>query len=550
MTPVASRRAVLASLVLFVVGVALRLYHYVDRRSLWLDEVWVSLNIVGRSFLGLARPLDYAQSAPVGFLWAERLAVVIGGVNELALRAFPLLAGCLLLVGLWMLARRLLDVRYAALCLAFAALSPLLIYYSNEVKPYVLDALAAVALIWAALDVLEAPDSARAWRRLLLGGVLGILLSTPSVFVLAGVGIALLAHPAIGRTRAGWVRLAGTGAVWVILFVVGYLTLYRGTASSDYMQRIWSDAFLSLPLRTLARGAGDASRLMWLETMFGENERMLPPKAIVMVTLLSVAGAVVLMRRRGLPVALLVALPFFVTAGASFAHRWPLTPRLLLVLVPGLILLLGAGLWALVGLLPVKVRGVALAALGVVMLIPASANDARALRAPRRRDDVAPLVRDFMAARREPTLMYVIGHAAPTWLFYTTRWQERRGDTFQLAAARANTSAHFPARSCIMQEPGLRVAFSATGMGAYTDSALAGEAAWVASQREREVWVLTLGYEHEAGHTLEHQLLARGAVRVEERAREDGEMRHFRLPAGGVAGATDCDAQPVAARQE
>jgi hypothetical protein len=64
-------------------------------------------------FLGLARPLDYAQSAPVGFLWLERLAVVLGGVNELALRAVPFLAGVLLLVALWSLARRLLDVRYA-----------------------------------------------------------------------------------------------------------------------------------------------------------------------------------------------------------------------------------------------------------------------------------------------------------------------------------------------------------------------------------------------------------------------------------------------------
>jgi hypothetical protein len=545
-TLVDSRGAALASLALFVVAVALRLHLYFDRRSLWLDEIWVALNIVGRSFLGLARPLDYAQSAPVGFLWAERLAVVIGGVNELALRAFPLLAGCLLLVALWMLARRLLDVRYAALCLAFAALSPLLIYFSNEVKPYVVDALVAVLLMWVALDVLEAPDSSRAWRRLLVGGVLGILLSTPSVFVLSGVGIALIAHPAIGRTRAGWRRLAGTGAVWVILFVVGYLTIYRGTASSDYMQRIWRDSFLSLPLRTLARGANDASRVMWIETMFGENDRMLPPKAIVTVTLLSVAGAVVLMRRRGLPVALLVALPFLVTAGASFAHRWPLTPRLLLALVPGLLLLLGAGLWALVGLLPTRARGIVLALLGGVILIPAAVYDARTLRAPKRRDDVAPLVRDFLATRKEPTVMYVIGHGTPTWLFYTARWEKREGEAFRFAAARANTSAHFETRGCITQEPGLRVAFGPTGKDFFTDSALAGEAEWLMSQPEREVWVLALGYDHEAGHTMEHQLVARGAVRVEEHARQGGEMRHFRLPAGGGAGrVADCDTPPV-----
>ena len=96
-------------------------------------------------------------------------------MNEFALRALPFVAGCLLLVALWLLARRLLDARYAALCLAFAALSPILIYFSNEVKPYIIDALVAVVLTWLALDVLEAPDSPRAWRRLVAGGAIGIL---------------------------------------------------------------------------------------------------------------------------------------------------------------------------------------------------------------------------------------------------------------------------------------------------------------------------------------------------------------------------------------
>lgn len=531
-----SRGATLLSLALLLVGIVLRLHLYVDRRSLWLDEIWAALNIVERSFLGLLRPLDYAQSAPVGFLWLERLAVVTGGVNELTLRFFPLLAGCLLLVALWMLARRLLDIRYATLCLAFAALAPILIYFSNEVKPYIVDALVATVLVWLTLDVLEAPDSARAWRRLAIGGVLAILLSTPAVFGLAGVGVALVAHPAIGRTRAGWMRLVSTGAAWLLVFALGYFMIYRSTANSDYMQRIWSDAFLYLPLRTLAHGANDAARTMWIETMFGDSDHMLPPKAIVMVTLLSAAGAVVLARRRGLPVALLVTLPFVATAGASFAHLWPLTPRLLLALVPPLLLLLGAGLWALVGVLPVRARGATLALLGAIIVIPATVFDAQGVRAPKRRDDVAPLVRGFLAERKEPALMYVVGHGTPTWLFYTARWREREGEAFRFAAARANTASHFQTRGCITQEPGLRVAFGPTGTNVHSDSALAGEAAWLVSQPERDIWVLTLGYEHEVGHVMEHQLVARGAVRVEERSRQGGELRHFRLPVGEGAG--------------
>jgi hypothetical protein len=528
---VESRGAAIVSLVLLAIGVALRLHLYVDRRSLWLDEIWVALNIVGHSFLRLLRPLDYAQSAPVGFLWVERLAVLIGGVNELALRAFPFLAGCALLVLLWMLARRLLDVRYAALCLAFAALSPLLVYFSNEVKPYILDALMAVVLTWLTLDVLEAPDSPRAWRRLLLGGVLGILLSSPSVFVLAAVGLALIAHPAIGRTRTGWMRLVGTGAIWVILFTLGYFLIYRSTANSAYMQGIWKNDFLTLPLSTMAQVGNVSTRTMWIHTLFGEGEELLVPKTIVSVTLFSLIGAVVLWRRHGLPVALLVLLPFVATAGASFARLWPLTPRLLLGLIPALVLLLGAGMWALVSLLPVRTRGIALALLGALYLVPASVYGAEKLREPKRRDDVAPLIREFMATRNGPAIMYVMGHGTPSWLFYTARWREREGPAFQFAATRANTAAHFETRGCLAQEPGLRTVFAPMGKDALTEAGLAREAAWLAAQPERDVWVLTLSYEHAAGHVLEHQMLAHGAARVGERTRQGGELRHFRFPA-------------------
>ena len=541
------RAAMMVSIALLVVGVGLRLHHYLDRRSLWLDEIWVALNIVGRSFAGLARPLDYAQSAPVAFLWAERLAVVLGGVNELALRAFPLLAGCLLLVGIWSLARRLLDVRGAALCLAIAALAPILIYFSNEVKPYVSDALVAVVLTWLTLDVLDAPDSGRAWRWLAVGGAGAILLSTPAVFVLAAAGVALVAHPAIRSTRVGWLRLVGTGALWLGLFALGYFTIYRGTANSDYMQRIWSDAFLSLPPGNLLRMANDAARTMWIESFVGDNDAMLPPKAIVSATLLSLAGAVVLWRRHGLPVALLVVLPCLATAGASFARLWPLTPRLLVFLVPTLVLLLGTGLWALAGLLPIRARGPALALLGAIVLLPAIVTDTRLAREPRRRDDVAPLVRDFLSARQGPTIMYVVGHGTPSWLFYTARWRERQGEAFRVASRRANTSAHFPTRECITQEPGLRVVFGPTGSGTLGDSALAVEAAWIAAQPERDVRVLTLGYEHAAGHVFERQLMTLGATRVEERSRQGAELRHFRFPSHAVAPPpVSCEEKPAA----
>ena len=367
------------------------------------------------------------------------------------------------------------------------------------------------------------------------------------MFVLAGAGVTLIAHPAIGRTRAGWVRLMGTGATWVILFALGYFLIYQGTANSDYMQSIWSGSFLTLPLHNLAGVANGASRTMWIETLFGENDAMLPRKMIASVAALSAVGAVVLLRRRGLLVALLVLLPFVATAGASFARLWPLTPRLLVFLVPAIILLVGAGLWALVSLLPVRARGFALGLVGALYLVPAGIYDAQTLRTPKRRDDIAPLVREFMANRTDSAIMYVMGHGTPSWLFYTARWKERDGAAFRLAAARANTATHFQTRGCITQEPGLRVAFGPTGTDVFTDSSLAGEAAWLAAQPERDVWLLTLSYEHAAGHVMERKLVEQGATRVQERSRQGAELRHFRFGAAPTTGTGASCETPVVA---
>ena len=75
-----------------VIGVGLRVRALFANRSLWLDEAMLALNICGRSFAGLLAPLDYDQGAPIGFLMLERLAVVVFGPTELALRLVPFFA--------------------------------------------------------------------------------------------------------------------------------------------------------------------------------------------------------------------------------------------------------------------------------------------------------------------------------------------------------------------------------------------------------------------------------------------------------------------------
>ena len=64
---------------LIVLGTLLRLRQYFSGRSLWADEASLAYNLVHRDFLGLMRPLNYDQGAPVGFLFIEKLLITVLG---------------------------------------------------------------------------------------------------------------------------------------------------------------------------------------------------------------------------------------------------------------------------------------------------------------------------------------------------------------------------------------------------------------------------------------------------------------------------------------
>ncbi len=71
-------------------AVVLRCIHYFGRSSMWLDELASAFNISERNFSQLAtETLDFNQVAPLGFLWLQKLATMVFGLNDHAFRFFP-----------------------------------------------------------------------------------------------------------------------------------------------------------------------------------------------------------------------------------------------------------------------------------------------------------------------------------------------------------------------------------------------------------------------------------------------------------------------------
>ena len=89
------------TLALVLSGLLWRVIRYALGFPIWGDEAFLAINLCERDLAGLARPLEYWQVAPWGFLAAEYGVTRLLGLSERALRLFPndaevlFQAGCL-----------------------------------------------------------------------------------------------------------------------------------------------------------------------------------------------------------------------------------------------------------------------------------------------------------------------------------------------------------------------------------------------------------------------------------------------------------------------
>jgi 4-amino-4-deoxy-L-arabinose transferase-like glycosyltransferase len=403
--------------VLLGLGALLRLRQYAGGRSLWLDELSVALNLATRGFIGLLHPLDYNQTAPVLFLWAEELATRIGGLSEHSLRFIPLVCGIALLPVAWAAARRLLEPWAAVCSVLLLAVSPLLVWHSNEVKPYIGDALSSAAMLVIALRALEAPADARRWRWLAAGGAVALLGSIPAVFVLAGVALALMLEPGIRQDRRLLRRVLATGAIWATAFLAIYAVFYRPVAQSGFMQRYWDSEFLridaSLP-KTIWNEAGRLLAAAFFPYIKGSALDIVSGIGLALLGI----GAAHTARRQGLSRAALLVTPLLLALAASLLRRYPLEPRLFVFAVPLLALLLLEGISAFD--LP---RVPALRVVGAAALFGFSLLSAgwRLIKAPVHREEARPVIEAYRQLERNEPVM-VIGDAAKSWVYYTVDW--------------------------------------------------------------------------------------------------------------------------------
>ena len=326
---------------LVLIGVALRVWAYAGNTALYLDEILLShsiLNIPMKELLTQPLPLD--QVAPLGFLFIERLCVVLLGGSELVLRLFPFLVSLISVLLFRRLAEHTLAGTAPALALFLFSVGFPFIRYAATVKQYELDATVAILLLLIAVELRTRPATS---RKLLLYGLVGFVLiwfSQGSVLVMAGLGLALAVDWLSSRSVESQRALLFTIPLWAAASLVAVLMGFRSMTPStrQFMNEFWGGGFAPSPLHVPAF-------LTWLwksALEFFSDPTLLRYRWPVVFVLISLLGVAALWRQKR-SVALLLLGPFVLALLAAIAHQYPFRGRLAVWSVPFAILALAAG---------------------------------------------------------------------------------------------------------------------------------------------------------------------------------------------------------------
>lgn len=398
---------------IIAVGVLLRLLRYANGRSLWFDEALLALNIIHRSPIGLLRPLNYHQGAPLGYLLLVKLATTIGGNGELALRAIPLLAALLSLFLFWRVAESYLSPRAVPLAVALFCLSPVLIASSSEAKQYSSDVALTLLLLWAATKLADPKlaDHGLSRASLLKYAVLGatsIWFSHPASFVLAGIATTLLvgAYSEHNRTLL-WKRLL-LASTWGSSFLLCYFVSLRFLAADQALLHYWRDSFPPHPLASFQTATWIAGAVL---KMFDDPAGLVDFLGLA----LFVAGGLALIRRNRTFACFLIA-PIGFAFFASLLGRYPFEGRLLMFLAPLLLMVVAEGVVWISGKFR-RFPSVIEALLTVALLFRPVSADAKEVVHPTRREDIKLAIR-YIQAHQQPGDVWFVYHWARYQFWY------------------------------------------------------------------------------------------------------------------------------------
>ncbi len=335
------------SVSLFILAIAaiLKIWVYFRNRSLFLDDLNLSRNIVESSYLDLISQLNYEQFAPPLFCHILKGCTAVFGVTEYSLRLFPLLAGLVSLYLFYRLAERFIKNPVILYPLILFSFSDYMLRHNTEVKQYSSDVLCTLLFLWLALHV--DLKKKKHWIGIMVLGIILLWLSMPLAFVLAGVGVYFaygllpkntgLSVALVKENAVPLQKIVLMGTLWLSSFLVLYLVNLRHSISIPSLQAFHANHFLAFPT-----SIADVQQSG--EVLIGLIRNVVGKTAIpILWGVLCFFLGVYTLFKKNVAEALLLLTPIIACLFAALFHQYSLIVRLSLFMLPIFALIIGVG---------------------------------------------------------------------------------------------------------------------------------------------------------------------------------------------------------------
>jgi hypothetical protein len=214
-----------------VLGIAGRMLRYLLHFPIWEDEAFLSLSLVNRSYADLLQPLAYHQVAPVPYLWLQKTMVDSFGFNEWSLRGLALLAGIAALLVFRRIVDRLLGGWARVAAYGYFAVAYPGLRYAAEAKPYGMDLLMAVLVLWLTVEWVATRRGQWLWLLAVISPV-AIAISLPASMVVLAASILIGAR----LWRPGPAARVATAGDWLAWASMNVTALVAGLAAVAFIR--------------------------------------------------------------------------------------------------------------------------------------------------------------------------------------------------------------------------------------------------------------------------------------------------------------------------
>lgn len=403
-----------------LLGIFIRFRQYLFNRSLWLDEAFLALNILKLNYIELLTPLLHGQAAPPFFLLLTKLFTEIAGYSEYVLRFLPFICGAISLILFYPLASYFLHKKVIPIAVGLLSFSYYAIYYSAEFKQYSVDLLITVLLILFAFKLNESKYTR---RHLMYFGGLAILsnwFSHASVFVLAGVGLALLYKILFenekfdkNKIKISHLReLIAIGILSITSFALHYFLIIRPVPKGHFYE-FWAKGFMPFPPLGfseikwyLSNGINILKHPLGFNYLYGI--------AFIFV----IIGIGNFWKRKEKLYFNLLILPIIILMIASALHIYPINGRLILFILPIIYLFISEGIFQFIKYFYPHKRIVALSIVIFLLLYPVF-NGMSYLIRPILREEIKPIIQYCLENKKEDDKIYVYYGAKTAFEYYT-----------------------------------------------------------------------------------------------------------------------------------